>query len=160
MRSWCVGFFVAAFVLLGGGAFAQEQSFLAGKKAPDFTLERVSGASASLSQVIKDKKAIIFFFASWCPHCREQLKEIAARRDGLDKKGVVVVLVNVGESKNTAARFLKSYGADFDSFLDVSSFVSEAYQVAGIPTLVFVGADGKVRYVEYGLPDNYEEILN
>ncbi len=160
MRSLCAGFLVAALIFLGhGGALAQEQSPLVGKKAPDFTLERVSGSSASLSQVIKDKKAIVFFFATWCPHCREQLKQIAGRKADLDKQGVVIVLVNVGESKDTAAKFLKDRGIAYDTFLDVNSFVSEVYQVAGIPTLVFIGTDGKIRYVEYGLPDNYEEIL-
>ena len=142
-----------------GGALAQEQSPQVGRKAPDFTLERVNGTSASLSQVIKDKKAIVFFFATWCPHCREQLKAIAGRKADIDRLGVVIVLVNVGESKDTAVKFLKERGITYDTFLDVNSFVSEVYQVAGIPTLVFIGADGKVRYVEYGLPDNYEEIL-
>ncbi len=160
MRSLCAGFLVAALVMLGhGGALAQEQSPLVGRKAPDFTLERVNGTSASLSQVIKDKKAIVFFFATWCPHCREQLKAIAGRKADIDRLGVVIVLVNVGESKDTAVKFLKERGITYDTFLDVNSFVSEVYQVAGIPTLVFIGADGKVRYVEYGLPDNYEEIL-
>lgn len=160
MRSLCAGFLVAALVLFtSGGVLAQEQSPLVNRKAPDFTLERVSGTSASLSQVIKDRKAIIFFFATWCPHCREQLKEIAARQADLDRQRVAIVLVNVGESKNLAAKFLKDRGIAYDTFLDVNSFVSEVYQVAGIPTLVFVGADGKIRYVEYGLPDNYEEIL-
>ena len=152
---------ILAMLLMAGftGFVSAQESPLIGKKAPDFTLERLSGKSASLIDIIKDKKAIVFFFATWCPHCRSQLKEIASRKAEFEKDGIVVALVDIGEPKDKVVAFLKSHGLDNDAFLDVESFVSEAYQVMGVPTLVFIGMDGKVRYVEYGLPDNYQEIL-
>ena len=48
---------------------------------------------------------------------------------------------------------------DQDAFLDVESFVSGTYEILGVPTLIFIGSDGKVRFVEYGVPENYKEIL-
>ena len=56
MRSLCVWFWVMVFVLGGAGCAGAQESPLVGKKAPDFTLERVSGKSVSLNEVIKDKK--------------------------------------------------------------------------------------------------------
>ncbi len=159
MKALWAGFLVMVLVLGSAGCAGAQQSSLIGKKAPDFTLERLSGKSASLSEVIKDKKAILFFFATWCPHCRSQLKDIAARKGEFEKGGIAVVLVDIGEPKAQVAKFLTTYGVDNDAFLDVESFVSETYEVMGVPTLVFVGSDGKVRFVEYGLPDNYQDIL-
>ena len=80
MKVWCASLLALVFVVGGIGFAGAQESPLIGKKAPDFTLERLSGKSASLSEVIKDKKAILFFFATWCPHCREQLKQISARK--------------------------------------------------------------------------------
>jgi len=159
MKSLCAGFLVMVFLLGGVGCAGAQQSSLVGKKAPDFTLERISGQSASLSEMIGGKRSVLFFFATWCPHCRVQLKEIAAKKAELEKNGVVLVLVDIGEPKAKVAEFLKGYGIDNDAFIDEDSFVSETYQVLGVPTFIFIGAEGKVRFVEYGLPDNYEEIL-
>lgn len=160
MRSLFSGFLVMALMFVSMScSVAQQENPWVGKKAPDFTLERLSGKSASLSDVIRDKKAILFFFATWCPHCRSQLKEISARKAELEKAGIAVALVDIGEPKSQVAKFMKSYGGDNDVFLDVDSFVAQTYEVAGVPMLLFIGIDGKVRLVEYGLPDNYQEVL-
>ncbi|MFH0754590.1 MAG: TlpA disulfide reductase family protein [Candidatus Omnitrophota bacterium] len=161
MRLWLIGFILSGIVLNGMGcAVAQEESQMVGKRAADFTLERVKGTSASLYELIKGKKAILFFYASWCPHCREQIKAIEDRKTEIRNDGIEVVLVDVGESKSQVMRFLKENKIEQDSFLDADSFVAQTYQVMGIPTLVFIGADGVVRYVEYGLPEDYKKILN
>lgn len=159
MKSLCAGFLVTVLLLGGAGCAGAQESPLVGKKAPDFTLERISGQPGSLDAMISGKKAILFFFATWCPHCRSQMKDMAARKAEFDNEKIVLVLVDIAESKDTVAAFLKSYGMDNDAFIDTDSFISETYGVVGVPMLVFIGADGKVRFVEYGLPDDYQEIL-
>ncbi|MBF0331288.1 MAG: TlpA family protein disulfide reductase [Candidatus Omnitrophica bacterium] len=161
MRSWVMGLLLAgAIINTAGCAVAQEESALLGKRAPDFTLERAKGTSASLYELIKGKKAILFFFASWCPHCREQLKEISTRKAEIKQEGIEIVLININEPKAKVLSLLEKYNVEYDSFMDSNSFVAQTYQVAGIPTLVFIGSDGLVRYVEYGMPNNYKQILN
>jgi peroxiredoxin len=160
MRSWLAGLLLLGLVMNGAGcANAQEESPLIGKRAPDFTLERAKGTSASLYELIKGKKAILFFFATWCPHCREQIEEIGRRKAEIKKEGIDLILVNINEPKAMVLKFIEGHKIDQDVFMDANSFVAQTYQVMGIPTLVFIGADGLVRYVEYGLPDNYKEIL-
>lgn len=159
MKALWAGFLAVVLMLAGVACAGAQESPLVGKKAPDFTLERLSGRSASLSEVIRGKKAVLFFFATWCPHCRSQLKELSAKQAELDKEGIVVALVDIGEPKDKVEDFLKSRGMDNDAFLDVQSLVAEEYQVMGVPTLLFIGDDGKVRFIEYGLPDNYKDIL-
>ena len=67
------------------------------------------------------------------------------KRADLEQKGIAAVLVNIGESQSQVQRFLKDKGYDFDTFMDTDSVVAEMYQVLGIPTIVFVGGDGKIR---------------
>ena len=66
--------------------------------------------------VIKDKKAILFFFATWCPHCSEQFKVVVKNRDAFAKAGIELVLVDMAEPKDTVAKFLKSRGVEGNAF--------------------------------------------
>src|SRR5512145_2248027 len=37
----------------------------------DFTLERAGGGSVSLSEIAGRVPVLLFFWATWCPHCAE-----------------------------------------------------------------------------------------
>ena len=63
---------------MGDGSFMTQT--LIGKPAPDFTLDTLSAKQVNMTSYRSGKKAIIFFWATWCPHCRVQLKELNARR--------------------------------------------------------------------------------
>ncbi len=159
MRTFIVGTLLSLAILVTAGGVNAQESPLIGTVAPDFTLELLSGKPASMSELVKDGKAILFFFATWCPHCREQLKAIHEQKAEMEKDQINVLLVDIGESKATLSKFLSSRNIDSDAFLDTDSFVANIYQVMGVPTLVFIGKDRKIRLVEYGLPEDYRKIL-
>lgn len=159
MKGFLSGLCLALIVLGGTGCAGAQESPLIGKVFQDFTLDRMSGTKATLSQLIKGKKALVFFFATWCPHCSEQIQALSARKAEIAAQGIVVNLVDIGEPKAKVAGFLKTHGIDNDVFLDQDTAVAEKYAVVGVPMVFFIGADGIVRGMEYGLPDNYQEIL-
>ncbi len=132
---------------------------LIGKKAQDFKLTQLKGGEASLEGLRKGGKAVVFFWATWCPHCREQLKEMSAKKQALEKLGAAVILVDIGEDKATVEKFLAAKGYDYNVLLDLDSAVAEVYQVVGVPTIVFIGTDGTILESMNGFPDNYAEIL-
>ncbi|MEI6437838.1 MAG: TlpA disulfide reductase family protein [Candidatus Omnitrophota bacterium] len=160
MRS-LMGYFVAGFILLSSGCANAGfyDNPLIGAKAADFKLVQVKGGTASLESLRKDGKAVVFFWATWCPHCREQLKEMSTQKVALEKLGAAVILVDIGEDKSTVERFLSAKGYDYNVLLDTDSAVAEKYQVVGVPTIVFIGADGKILEEMNGFPENYAEIL-
>jgi len=160
MRS--VLFLLSALMIVvhpGCASAGVDNGSLVGKKAPDFKLERLKDGATSLQELRKSGKAIVFFWATWCPHCREQLKEVIARKEELSKQGIAVALVDIGEDAATVQKFLAAKGYDLNVFLDVNSSTAEIYQVVGVPSLFFVGADGVVRDMQYGFPTDYKEIL-
>ena len=158
--------FLIAFTLVsvfGAAGRVQAQDMfgspLIGKEAPSVSLQKLKGGAESFQDAINGKKAVMIFWATWCPHCREQLQAINASKAELDQKDIAVLLVNVGESKSQVEKFLKEKGYEFDVFMDTDSAAAELYQVLGIPTIVLIGSDGKVRDVQYQFPREYADIL-
>lgn len=154
--------FLAALVLMTSAGCANAGFFdhpLIGKKAPDIKLNALSGGPVTLEQARAEGKAIYLFWATWCPHCREQLKAVSARKEEFATNGVKIVLINVGEDRNTVAKFIEAKKIDLTVLLDINSDASELYQVSGIPMVVLIGADGIVREAGHGLPDHYADLL-
>ncbi len=133
---------------------------LISKTAPEFTLEKISGVSQSLVQARVGKKAILFFWATWCPHCHEELETIRQKLDGIKKQNIEIVLVNVGETKEEAKAFLNHQEISLDSFIDEDNTVAGLYGVVGIPSLFFIDEKGVIRAIEHGLSVNYETKFN
>ena len=152
----------ALVVLMNAPAFAQFFEFqnpLVGEVAPEFKLKTVSGQELSLTGYRAGQSAIIFFWATWCPHCREQIKNLHAQKEALMQKGIKLILVDLQESPQQVNAYLKKGKLDFDVWLDADQTVSEDYALVGVPTFYFVGSDGKIKAVEHEIPSNYEQIL-
>ena len=127
---------------------------LIGKPPPEFTLEKVSGTQQSLTQARDGKKAVIFFWATWCPHCHEELGKI------IKNKGIQIILVDVGEAKEDVKAYLDHRKLPWNSFLDEDNTVAGQYGIEGIPTLFFIDEKGIVRTVEHEFPNDYETLFH
>lgn len=132
---------------------------LIGQTAPDFTLKTVNGGKVNMTKFRDNKSAIIFFWATWCPHCREALKELNKDLAEIEGKGIQVILMDVGEPEKQVQRYLEKNKIGATVFLDEESSLADPYGIIGVPTFVFVDSQGVVRAVEHAIPQNYEEIL-
>lgn len=59
-------------------------------------------------------------------------------------KGLGILLINIQESRDTAARWVKEKGITPRVLLDLDGSVTAAYRVTGTPTVVLIGRDGKL----------------
>jgi peroxiredoxin len=85
---------------------------------------------------IKSKYAVVFFGASWCPKCTEELPEIAKHYSKWKAQGVEVVFVSLDENKELFKNFTSIF--PFISFCDYQKWNSTAvkdYYVFGTPTM-------------------------
>ncbi len=126
------------------------------RPAPDFTLEKVSGKSSNLTDARAGKKAIIFFWATWCPHCHEELGKLNAALSSVESKGIKVLLVDVGESREEVSAYLEHAQIQLDSFLDEENALQDPYGLIGVPTVVFVDEQGLIKDTLYEFPADYE----
>lgn len=135
------------------------QNPLLGKQAKEFSLKSFSGTQQSLSVLRNGRPAILFFWATWCPHCVEQLKDLKQHADDFAQKDIQLILVDLDEDEQTIKNFMIRRGLSFDVLIDVDGRVADDYGVQGVPTYIFINSDGVVKAVEHVLPENYERIL-
>ena len=125
-----------------------------GRVAPDFTLSRVDGTEARLSDY-KGQPVWINFWATWCPPCRAEMPEMQQKYRSLKEKGLVVLGVDVGEDASIVEEYIAERNFDWTFLLDKGSLVAEQYGNSGLPYHVFVGRDGTIKAIQVGgMPGN------
>lgn len=146
---------VVGLLIFSACSKAQDQPIGAGSTAPDFTLETIAGETIVLSEILKNQRVVLDFWASWCPPCVKAISELEEfYSENKDKIGVLGI--NVQESKAKVESFLKKKGVSYPVVLDSDGSVARLYNVRGIPTIVLVEKDGSILY--YG--HSVEEMTN
>lgn len=142
-----------------GAQFFLFGSSLEGEAAPEFILSTLTKNSVSLTEYRDGKPAILFFWATWCPHCRGALKQLNQEYPNIESKGIKFVIIDVGETKRQVTAYVNRVGVGLEVFLDEESTVAEDYQIVGVPTYIFVDKNGIVTTVKHSLPQDYAELL-
>ena len=142
----------AAFVL---PAFATSSS----GPAPAFTLSGRGGKSIDLSQ-FKGQVVMINFWATWCGPCRQEMPLLEDIYKKYKPMGFTMLAVNVEPDSKAAEAWLGKLAkpVSFPVAFDVDSKVSKAYNVAGMPSTVFVDRKGNVRVMHRGYKAGDENV--
>jgi thiol-disulfide isomerase/thioredoxin len=125
------------------------QTTLTGKDAPPFEVIGVDGKSYSLAQ-FKGKQVLLDFWATWCGPCQASMPILDDFYQKNNSRGVTVLGVDVAEEADVVMEFAKKKGIHYPIVLSGESGIIDAYQVTVYPTLVFIGADGKIKAYEMG----------
>lgn len=152
------------FVFLVFSSLVRGQLFQFGnpwieKQAPEFRLPTTKGRTVSLTQFRNRQKAILFFWATWCPHCRTQLKELSTLAKEFENKGIKIVLIDTGEPKKLVQKYLDINDIPFETLLDLQAVVAMEYEVVGVPTFYFIDDKGTIKAVKHSLSKNFEELF-
>ncbi|MBI1297905.1 redoxin domain-containing protein [bacterium] len=111
-----------------------------GKTAPDFAFVLENGEGASLSAL--GKPAVINFWATWCGPCRAEMPELVKLHH--EHPELVVLTVNVQEDVATVTPFAEAFDMTMPVPMDVEGNVQRSFAVRGLPTTLFVNADGTI----------------
>ncbi len=118
----------------------------------------LEGAPVNLSRYI-GKPVILFFWTTWCPYCRDELKILNRQAALMAKEGIVVIGVNLSESQSKVQRFFKGYWLNFKMLLDKNGLLADKYDLMGVPTYVFLNKEGKEISQAHSFPLNYRDLL-
>jgi thiol-disulfide isomerase/thioredoxin len=118
----------------------------------------------------KGKAVIIVFWAPWCPHCRKLLPGLEEAFERHEKKGLMVIgctklygsfaenggsrdPIAADEETSRIGRFIAGSGITFPMAVGREGADFETYQVAAVPTLVWIGRNGAIRDIQAGVDD-------
>lgn len=116
-------------------------------RAPAAVYDRLDGGAFRLAQQ-RGHLVFLDFYASWCEPCKLELPLVRGWASA--HRGVMVVPVDVGEGRATAADFARRYRLR-DVALDPQSNARALFSVEGFPTIVVVDGRGYVRAKWEGL---------
>ena len=141
------------------GQFFLPRSTLVGEPAKDFELPSYKGEKISLSQARKEGHVILFFWATWCPHCRTALKEFQEMESAIKAKNVQMFVIDIGENAKTVGRYAERNNITMDILLDGDTAVASDYDVVGVPSYVFINQDGTIVDIRHDLPMDFEKLF-
>lgn len=134
-------------------------SGVVGQDVKDFNAKTLSGKDVNFNTFRDGQNTIIFFWATWCPHCRVQLKVLNEQRQAIEAQGIKLAVVDMGEKADVVQRYVDKNKISFDIFLDPDSALAETYELIGVPTFIFISKDGKIKDVVYALPEDLMSIF-
>ncbi|MDD5155593.1 MAG: TlpA disulfide reductase family protein [Candidatus Omnitrophica bacterium] len=154
IKNW-LGITAVIIICFTQTAFSAEK-----KLAPDFTLKDLAQKNFTLNDYINKQPVLLFFWTTWCPFCREELKILKEKYAELAKDGLELAAINAGESSLKVERFTKDYNLPFRVLLDKDYAVSNAFDVLGVPTYILIDKKGYIRLVEHSFPkEKYKSII-
>lgn len=121
---------------------AEEQPEL--REAPDFSLPSLHDEDETISlAAYRGQPVVLNFWASWCAPCRKELP--AFQKVSEATEGEVAFLgVDHQDGRNGALRMLEETGVEYPSVFDPGGQLAERYGLFGMPSTVFISADGRI----------------
>lgn len=140
---------------------ATEPKTVSAEKFNDFTLTDLNGNSVTLTD-LAGKKAVINFWATWCPPCKAELPDFQKLYDELkDNPDVAILMVdltdNQRETKETVQNFLAANHYNLPVYLDDGCKLSTSMKVSGIPMTFVLDRSGNVAWKTIGAT-NYNAV--
>lgn len=122
---------------------------LRGHPAPRFTLTLFDGKKLSLDD-LRGKVVFLNFWASWCPPCRAEARELEATWQRLKDGDVIFLGIDIQDSEKDALAFLREFNITYPNGRDASGKIAIDYGVWGIPETFFIDPDGRITYKHVG----------
>ena len=123
------------------------------RTAPPFSLKDTNGNIYSSAQ-LAGKPAVINFFATWCPPCREEIPGFVEVYNRHKEKGFELIGISLDtDTRGNLPGFLMNNKIGY-RILYGDLATARAYGgVSSIPTTFFVGKDGEIKNVHIGYLD-------
>ena len=134
-----------------------------GDRAPELEVRGPDGSPAPLVDLsgtpirladLRGHPVWISFWASWCPPCQAETPVLRDTFAAYRARGLALVAVSVQESTIEDVRaYAAKYGLDYTVAADLAGDVFRRYRVYGLPTQIFLDADGIIRVIVQGPVD-------
>jgi len=111
--------------------------------APRFTAKTLDGEKFS-NELLKGKVVLVQFWATWCQYCRRDQPAVEAITGDFADKGLVVLAVNVGESRKKVKQYLSESPRACRIVLMEDTNLAALYAARSYPLYVLIDREGNV----------------
>ena len=112
--------------------------------APDFSLVDRQGKTWTLSE-LKGQVVVIYFWASWCPPCREDMPAMQRLYSRLPKDKFKMLAIINRDKSAVAYEFAEKIGITMPILDDRNNDAGQKYGVTGLPETFIVDKQGVLR---------------
>lgn len=114
-------------------------------KVENFALPKLEdGKTFKLEENLGNGYIVINFWARWCTSCEEEVPELALLKKSPGADKALFIGVNVGDSKEKAAKFAAKFKYPYLVVLDKDKAVAKKYGVLGLPVTLIISKDKKI----------------
>ncbi len=114
-----------------------------GGRAPEFTLQRLTGSGDVSLRSLRGKAVVLNFWASSCEPCKAESGVLEAAYLRYQSQGAVFVGVDYQDATSDARRFVEAHGITYPVVRD-SGHVGGEYGLLGTPETFFVNRQGRL----------------
>jgi thiol-disulfide isomerase/thioredoxin len=120
-----------------------------GQPAPRFHAKTIAGESYSNAS-LKGKVVLLQFWTTWCPVCRREQSLVDSIDHEFAGKGVVVLAIDVAESKKKVKQYLQDSPRSCRIVLTEDTNLAAMYQANAYPIYVVIDRDGNIAAEQRG----------
>ena len=117
--------------------------------APRFHAKTLSGETFNNASV-KGKVVLLEFWTTWCPYCKDEQPLVDAVDHEFADKGLIVLAVDVVESKKTVKKYLQEHPRSCRVVLTEDTNLAAMYQANSYPIYVVIDRDGNIAGTQRG----------
>jgi thiol-disulfide isomerase/thioredoxin len=111
--------------------------------APHFRAKTMAGEMFN-NESIKGKVVLLEFWTTWCPYCEQEAGIVDKINKEFADQGLIVLAVDVGESKKTVKKYLEQHPRSCRIVLTEDTNLAALYEANSYPIYVVIDRDGNV----------------
>jgi thiol-disulfide isomerase/thioredoxin len=117
--------------------------------APRFNARTTAGEKFT-NESVKGKVVLLEFWTTWCVYCFEEEPFVDQVNQEYGDKGLIVLAINVAESKKTVKKYLDQHPRPTRIVLTEDTNLAAMYEATVYPIYVVIDRDGHIAGTQRG----------